>query len=73
MVDYNELENRIAEQQDYKHGSSHGINENGSYKVYSYNTLILEIVDNKVKMFNKGYYSRTTSRLQNIIKKYYEV
>lgn len=37
----------------------------GGYHIYSYDTLIYRQEDN---YFNNKYYSRTTSRIQNIIK-----
>lgn len=50
--------------------SSYAIKGNNLYIVNSYNTTIL-IVDTKAKQitFNKTFYSTTTSRLQNTIRK----
>lgn len=44
-------------------------NERGEYVVYSYQTVILTVnEDGTINYFDGGYYSRTTSRLQNKIR-----
>jgi hypothetical protein len=62
----------------FKHGSAHATKEvtrtRMEYRVYSYSTLIAEVVwdgseGELEKFFNDRKYSMTTSRLQNIIKK----
>ena len=46
------------------------INEHGEYVVYSYQTVILTIKeDGTVSYFDSSYHSRTTSKLQNKIRK----
>ena len=50
------------------------INERGEYVVYSYQTVILTInEDGTVNYFDSGYYSRTTSKLQNKIKQAFNI
>ena len=45
------------------------LTEKGEYIVYSYQTIILRLNSaGEVEYFDGGYYSRTTSKLQNIIK-----
>lgn len=46
------------------------INERGEYVVYSYQTVILTIKeDDTVIYFDEAFYSATTSKLQNKIRK----
>ena len=45
------------------------LNEKSEYIVYSYQTIILRLNSaGEVEYFDGGYYSRTTSKLQNKIK-----
>ena len=45
------------------------LNEKSEYIVYSYQTVILRLNSaGEVEYFDDGYYSRTTSKLQNKIK-----
>lgn len=45
------------------------LTEKAEYIVYSYQTIILRVNSaGEVEYFDDGYYSRTTSRLQNRIK-----
>ena len=45
------------------------LNEKSEYIVYSYQTIILRLNSaGEVEYFDSGYYSRTTSKLQNMIK-----
>lgn len=65
---------QIASNSEYTHGSSHAVNmfftgpEVYKYQVYSYDTLIYQEYEGKCEVFDSDYYSRTTSRLQNIIR-----
>lgn len=43
------------------------------YNVYSYGTLILSARNGEVVYFDSGYYSRTTSRLQNILRQVFNI
>ena len=46
------------------------INERGEYVVYSYQTVILTVKeDGTVSYFDEAFYSATTSKLQNKIRK----
>lgn len=46
------------------------INRHGEYVVYSYQTVILTVKeDGTVSYFDEAFYSATTSKLQNKIKK----
>lgn len=46
------------------------VNERGEYVVYSYQTVILTIKeDGTVSYFDEAFYSATTSKLQNKIRK----
>lgn len=64
---YEELSYLISSKTDFRGNSCKGVNSNGTYKVFSYTTLIYEIDEKKKIYFNNNYYSSTTSRLQNII------
>lgn len=75
MVNYRELQRCLDSRREYKHGSSHAIRTNTEYQVYSYSTLMLtyNCVQGTVTFFNAEYYSRTTSRLQNMIRQAFDV
>lgn len=46
------------------------INERGEYVVYSYQTVILTVKeDGTISYFDEAFYSATTSKLQNKIRK----
>ena len=50
------------------------LTEKGKYIVYSYQTIILRLNSaGEVEYFDDGYYSRTTSRLQNRIKQVFNL
>lgn len=50
------------------------LNEKSEYIVYSYNTIILRLNSaGEVEYFDSGYYSRTTSKLQNKIKQVFNL
>lgn len=50
------------------------INEKYEYLVYSYSTIILRLNSaGEVEYFDSGYYSRTTSKLQNKIKQVFNL
>lgn len=77
-VNYTELEHAVRFAIPYTHGSSHAethTNSNGEleYNVWSYNTLMLTVVAGHVTYYNDRHYSTTTSRLQNIIKRNWDV
>ena len=50
------------------------LNEKSEYIVYSYQTIILRVNSaGEVEYFDDGYYSRTTSKLQNKIKQVFSL
>ena len=50
------------------------LTEKSEYLVYSYQTIILRVNSaGEVEYFDGGYYSRTTSRLQNKIKQVFNL
>ena len=50
------------------------LTETNEYLVYSYQTIILRLNSaGEVEYFDGGYYSRTTSRLQNRIKQVFSL
>ncbi len=63
-INYQVMEIKISNREDFKGNSAHAKNEIDGYKIYSYATLIYNSKDN---FFNTAYYSTTTSRLQGII------
>jgi hypothetical protein len=70
MTTYKEIPTKIRYFEDFKGSSVSAILiAQNTYKVYSYDTLIFEYNYDKseVKYFDNGYYSNTTSKLQNIL------
>ena len=50
------------------------LTEKSEYIVYSYSTIILRLNSaGEVEYFNNGYYSKTTSRLQNKIRQAFKL
>lgn len=50
------------------------LTDKAEYIVYSYQTIILRIAsDGSIMYFDEGYYSATTSRLQNKIRKAFHI
>ena len=50
------------------------LTEKAEYVVYSYQTIILRVNSaGEVEYFDNGYYSRTTSKLQNKIKQAFNI
>lgn len=66
---YKEIQTHLKYKQEFTHGSCGAEYENGTYRVYSYNTLIAVFKDSKCTYFNEDKFSMTTSRLQNMIRK----
>ena len=69
-INKSQLREMIENKKPYVYSSSLAVIKDNEYIIYSYTTLmcVYNIVDNKVTYFNREYYSRTTSHLQNIIK-----
>lgn len=77
-ANYKQIEEAIQWAKDYTHGSSHAFAKYNKddvleYNVWSYNTLILTLKGGVVTYFDPKHYSSTTSRLQNIIRRYWDV
>ena len=66
-ANYNSIKELIRDRVSFRGNSVVAIKYSHKYEVYSYDTLILSISKDST-YFNTKYYSRTTSRLQNIIK-----
>ena len=68
---YKDIPSHIKWQEDFEGNSAKAeTKSNGWYVIYSYNTIMAIVLPNRRAVVNKSYYSRTTSRLQNIIKHY---
>ena len=72
------MESKVYNLEDFNGNSvsgERGINNNGhkNYKIYSYTTLIFEwdFVTCNVEYFNNKSYSPTTSRIQNMLIRWY--
>ena len=66
---YKEIPSAIRNLETFKGNSIEALNNTETYKVWSYDTLILKYnkVNKEVEYFDNGYYSTTTSKLQNIL------
>lgn len=73
MDNYNTIPQKMKYQQTIRHGSCSADMVADEYNIYSYNTLMATIKKGKVVYFNDKHYSRTTSRLQNIIKDVFNI
>lgn len=72
---YQDIKNKLANKQAFN-GNSARAEINGSlYNVYSYNTLIFSynLDAYQILDFDNKFYSVTTSRLQNMIKKAFNI
>lgn len=59
----------INDQREFISGSVRGcFAPGGVYEVWSYNTRILKVIGTQVIDFDSSTYSKTTTRLQNLIK-----
>lgn len=67
-ANYRSMPSVISKRLPFKSSSCRAIDENGSYKIYSYRTLIYEENNKGDYYFNYERFSRTTGRLQNIIR-----
>lgn len=74
-VNYRQLRSCLENRREYVHGSSYAKRNDTEYQVWSYSTLMLayNCVQGRVTYFNDGYYSATTSRLQNMIRLAFDV
>lgn len=68
---YKDIPSHINWQEDFEGNSAKGeTKSNGWYYIYSYNTIMAIVLPNNKAVVNASYYSPTTSRLQNILKRY---
>lgn len=68
---YKDIPSHINWQEDFEGNSAKSeTKSNGWYYVYSYNTIMAIVLPNNKAVVNASYYSPTTSRLQNILKRY---
>ena len=69
-INYAGVKRALANRQEYRHGSSYAERTNDEYRVYSFKTLILvyNLLEQKAVSFDDSYFSRTTSRLQNMLR-----
>lgn len=69
MIKQNEVTNALINKKPFQASNIFAcLTEAGEYIVYSYQTIILRLNSaGEVEYFDNGYYSRTTSRLQNKI------
>lgn len=72
---YRDIPQLVQNRESFIHSSCSGMFwKDGDYYVMSYDTLILTVsAGGCVRFFDRGYYSQTTSRLQNIIKRAYNL
>jgi hypothetical protein len=70
MINLKEFVNYLANKKPFQASNIFAcLNEKSEYIVYSYQTIILRLNSaGEVEYFDGGYYSRTTSKLQNKIK-----
>lgn len=71
MILQKEVENYLASKTPFQASNIFAtINERGEYVVYSYQTVILTVKeDGTISYFDERFYSTTTSKLQNKIRK----
>ena len=72
-ANYSDIPRLIENKEEFIGNSVRAVwDTDGNYRVYSYNTIMLIVgVDDNVLVWDGTYYSRTTSRLQNIIRGIY--
>lgn len=70
MIKQTDVANYLASKKPFQASNIFAcLTEASEYLVYSYSTIILRVNSaGEVEYFDNGYYSRTTSRLQNKIK-----
>ena len=67
---YKDIPHHIRWQNDFQGNSASAVTKsNGWYYIYSYETIMAIVLPNNKAVVNSSYYSPTTSRLQNIIKR----
>jgi hypothetical protein len=71
MTKYKDMENLLKNRKPFTGNSVTATKTEAEYKVFSYNTLIYAEGFGKV-YFDDSYYSKTTSKLQNIIRRVFK-
>lgn len=66
-ITYKDLENALKNREDVVCSSVKAVNQKGRYLVYSFETVIA-VKKNGKWYLNEHYYSKTTSKLQNLVK-----
>lgn len=70
---YRDIPKHVKWQEDFQGNSASAeTRSNGWYVIYSYGTIMAIVLPNGKAVVNVDHYSVTTSRLQNIIKRYLE-
>lgn len=64
---YRQMANLFTNYTSFDGNSVRALWDGNSYKVYSYETLILKAENGKVTYFDNSYFSPTTSKVQNIL------
>ena len=70
---YREIPALLEQRKPFDGNSCHAFMFGGNYEVYSYQTLILQEIDGKVIYWNAKKYSVTTSKLQNILRRVFNL
>lgn len=70
-ANYRDIEQAISNLEEFRGSSARGEIDGNEYVIISYETEMarVRLSDGEVLTFNDKYYSSTTSRLQNIIKR----
>jgi len=72
---YRDIEQAIAQLEPFNGNSASAYLEKGEYIIVSYSTEMarIRVIDREVMTFNDNHYSSTTSRLQNIIRREFDI
>lgn len=75
MINQNQISDFLASKKPFQASNIFAcLTKAGEYIVYSYQTIILRLNSaGEVEYFDGGYYSRTTSKLQNKIKRLFNL
>ena len=75
MINQKEVASYLASKKPFQASNIFAcLNEKSEYIVYSYQTIILRLNSaGEVEYFDDGYYSKTTSRLQNKIRQAFKL
>lgn len=70
---YREIPALLEQRKPFDGNSCHAFKYDNCYEVWSYYTLILKEVDGEVMYFDSDHYSSTTSKLQNILRRVFNL